>query len=209
MKIQKQKKIKNKHSLKKIGHFSKILLRFCLIIVFIILLSLSGLIIICWGDSVYNDSKGISKNPLFNAYIIVTESMVPTINVNDAIVVKRVRDNTLDIGDIITFSSSDIYFNGLTITHRVVGKQLDVDGNYVYRTKGDNNDLEDTALVELNNIYGKVVMKLPKIGYVHNFVTSPGGFVLSIIIPVLLVIVYEVWRIVRIVRKRYAEVEII
>lgn len=198
-----------KNRLRKVGHFSKLVLRSCLIAVFIILLSLFGVLAICWGDSVYNASKGFTKSPLLNTYIIVTESMVPTINVNDAIVIKRVKDNTLDIGDIITFSSSDKYFNGLTITHRIVGRQLDIDGNYIYRTKGDNNALEDTALVNGDSIYGKVVMKLPKIGYIHNFVSSPGGFVLSIILPVLLVIVYEAWRIYKTIKQKYAEVEIL
>ena len=105
-------------------------------------------------------------------------------------------------------SSNDIYFNGLTVTHRIVGKKLDVDGNYIYRTKGDNNSLEDTALVDLDNIYGKVVLRLPKIGYVQGFVSTPLGFVLSIIIPVLIVIYYEAWRIYKTIKQRYAEVEI-
>ena len=47
-----------------------------------------------WGDACYNSSRVISKSPLLNAYVIVTESMVPTINVNDAIIVKRVKNNT-------------------------------------------------------------------------------------------------------------------
>lgn len=202
MKIRANKKIKN------VGYCSKLILRACLIAVFFILLSVFGVIAVCWGDAVYNSSRGISKSPLLNAYVIVTESMVPTINVNDAIIVKRVKNNTLDIGDIITFSSNDIYFNGLTVTHRIVGKKLDVDGNYIYRTKGDNNSLEDTALVDLDNIYGKVVLRLPKIGYVQGFVSTPLGFVLSIIIPVLIVVYYEAWRIYKTIKQRYAEVEI-
>ena len=202
MKVRANKKIKN------VGYCSKLILRACLIAIFFILLSVFGVMAVCWGDAVYNSSRGISKSPLLNAYVIVTESMVPTINVNDAIIVKRVKNNTLDIGDIITFSSNDIYFNGLTVTHRIVGKKLDVDGNYIYRTKGDNNSLEDTALVDLDNIYGKVVLRLPKIGYVQGFVSTPLGFVLSIIIPVLIVVYYEAWRIYKTIKQRYAEVEI-
>ena len=200
--------INNKEKLKKINKITKILLRSCLITVFVILLSLFSFIAVCWVDSVYNSNRGISKNPLFNAYVVITESMVPTINVNDAIVVKRVENNTVDIGDIITFSSNDVYLKGLIVTHRVVGKQLDVDGNYIYRTKGDNNSLEDTALVNSDDIYGKVVIKLPKIGYVQLFVSSPFGFVVSIIVPVLLVIVYEVWRIRRVIKTEYKKIEI-
>lgn len=201
--------INKNEKLKNFGKASKLLLRACLISVFVILLSLFGFIAICWGDAVYNSSRGITKNPLFNAYVVITESMVPTINVNDAIVVKRVKNNTLDIGDIITFSSDDIYFKGLTITHRVVGKQLGIDGHYIYRTKGDNNVLEDTALVDSDSIYGKVIIRLPKVGYIQSFVASPFGFIISIIIPVLLVIIYEVWRVTRIIKHEYKKIEIL
>ncbi len=200
---------KNKRSIKRAGKISKIILRSFLIATFFILLSLFGVFAICWMDSVYNSSRGISKNPLLGAYVVVTESMVPTIGVNDAIVVKRVKDNTLNIGDIITFSSNDVHYNGLTITHRVVGKQLGEDGNYLYRTKGDNNVLEDTAIVNLSNIYGKVIIRLPKIGYVYMFISSPFGLIISVVTPVFLVIVYECYRIYKTMRRRYAEVEII
>ena len=200
---------KSKCKIKRAGKISKIILRSCLIATLFILLSLFGVFAICWIDSVYNSSRGISKNPLLGAYVVVTESMVPTIGVNDAIVVKRVKDNTLNIGDIITFSSNDVYYNGLTITHRVVGKQLGEDGNYLYRTKGDNNVLEDTAIVNLDSIYGKVIIRLPKIGYVYMFISSPFGLIISVVTPVILVIVYECYRIYKTMHKRYAEVEII
>lgn len=200
---------KSKIKIKRAGKISKIILRSCLIAMLFILLSLFGVFAICWIDSAYNSSRGISKNPLLGAYVVVTESMVPTIGVNDAIVVKRVKDNTLNIGDIITFSSNDVYYNGLTITHRVVGKLLGEDGNYLYRTKGDNNVLEDTAIVNLDSIYGKVIIRLPKIGYVYMFISSPFGLIISVVTPVILVIVYECYRIYKTMRKRYAEVEII
>ena len=200
---------KSKCKIKRAGKISKIILRSYLIATLFILLSLFGVFAICWIDSAYNSSRGISKNPLLGAYVVVTESMVPTIGVNDAIVVKRVKDNTLNIGDIITFSSNDVYYNGLTITHRVVGKQLGEDGNYLYRTKGDNNVLEDTAIVNLDSIYGKVIIRLPKIGYVYMFISSPFGLIISVVTPVILVIVYECYRIYKTMRKRYAEVEII
>ena len=192
----------------KIKNISKTILRACLLGSFVVLLFIFVIILICWGDSFYNSSKGIVKSPLLGAYVVVTESMVPTINVNDAIVVKRANAKTLKVGDIITFSSNDIYYNGWTITHRIVEKSDD-NGNVVYRTKGDNNDLVDSAAVDFDNIYGKVILRIPKIGYLHKFISTPFGFILSIIIPVLLVIIYEVWRILTAWNQRYKEVEIL
>ena len=204
----KQEQLK-KLTAQKLSRCFKIVLRSFLIAILVILLLIFGIIGICYVDSLYNSSKGITKEPLFGAYIVVTESMVPTINVNDAIVIKRVDATNVNIGDIITFSSTDRYYNGLTITHRVVGKKVSSEGDYIYRTKGDNNVLEDTALVDIDNVYGKVLFKIPKVGYLKKFISSPLGFVLSIIIPVLMIILYEIYRVRKVIKQRDAEIDII
>lgn len=159
----------------------------------------------------YNNMSdlGNKSNPLFNTYVIVSESMVPTIMVNDAIVTKRVDDSSLEIGDIITFSSNDSFYKGLTITHRIIGVQQLSDGSNVYRTKGDNNVLADSSLVDLDSVYGRVVFKIPKIGYVKKFVSSTSGFIISIILPIVFVVVYEVLRIKKLIRQQNDEIEII
>ena len=64
---------KSKLNKKKISYWTKLLLRSCLVAVFVILLSLFGIITVCFCDSLYNESKGNDKNPLLNAYVIVTE----------------------------------------------------------------------------------------------------------------------------------------
>lgn len=190
----------------KFNCFLKVVIRSLLVVVAIILLLFFLLVSIYFVDSLCNVASGNKNNPLFGAYVVVTESMVPSIKVNDAIVVKRTDE--VNIGDIITFFSRDKYYYGLTITHRVIGKQLDDSGNYVYRTKGDNNVLADTARVGSNDIYGKVILTIPKFGYVQNFVASPFGFIISIFVPIVFVVVYEVWRIISLLRKRHKQLEL-
>ena len=193
----------------KVNNIFNVLVRSFLFFVLVVLslLIIFGLIYV--GDLLYNVKTGEHDNPLFGAYIIVTESMVPTINVNDAVIVKRVDGEKINIGDIITFSPETGYYAGLSITHRIVGKQISDTGKVVYRTKGDNNDKEDLSLVYDRNIYGKVVLKLPMVGYIKKFVLSPGGFVVSLVIPVLFVVLYEVFRIVILFKKKNKEIEII
>lgn len=159
----------------------------------------------------YNNMSDLEKksSPLFNTYVIISESMVPTIKVNDAIVTKRVDDYSLKIGDIITFNSNDSYYKGLTITHRIIGIQQLSDGSSVYRTKGDNNVLPDSSLVDLDCVYGRVIFKIPKIGYIKKFVSSTSGFIVSIVVPIVLVILYEVLRIKKLIKMQDAEIEII
>lgn len=164
-------------------------LHFTIKALFISLLSIviiiSSLFIYVVGDSIYNMKKGNNVVPLLGGYIIVTPSMVPTIKIKDAVVVKRTNKSDLSIGDIITFKSTDERYKDLVVTHRVVGTQTISTGDLVYRTKGDNNRVEDSAVVEENNIYGKVVLKLPKLGYIKDFISTPLGFFLFIAVPIL------------------------
>lgn len=137
-----------------------------------------------------------SKNPLFGAYVIVSPSMVPTIKINDAIIIKKSNNNRYKIGDIITFSSSDIQYRGLTVTHRVVNKVEKNEGKIVkYVTKGDNNYNADAVLVDADDIYGKVLFKIPKVGYIQNFLSKPSNFFLCLLIPGVLFVFYEMTRI--------------
>ena len=88
--------------------------------VFVFFIGFGLVMALYFGDLVYNLSKGNNKTPLFDAYIIVSQSMVPTINVDDAIVIRRETGKNLELGDIITFSSIDPSYPDLTVTHRIV-----------------------------------------------------------------------------------------
>ena len=190
----------------KINYALKLVLRSFMIAAVVFFAILIVFIFYCSTD-LSNSSE--SNTPLFGAYVIVSESMVPTIKVNDAIIVKRVDDENLEIGDIITFSSNDIVYRGLTVTHRIIGIQESSDGSNIYRTKGDNNILADTALVDVESIYGKVILKIPKLGYVQKFVSSTSGFILLIVAPIVIVVLYEILRIRRLMKKQDEELEII
>ena len=173
----------------------RIISRAFIISVIILLLVLITYLVIYFGDQFLGIKTGKNRMPMFGAYVIVSPSMVPTINVNDGIVVQRVdKEVNLKVGDVITFESNDISYDGLTVTHRIVGKQLVQTGEYVYRTKGDNNVKEDSSLVKFPDIYGKVVMKIPMIGYIYNFLTTPVVFIISIIKPITIIIFSNVLR---------------
>ena len=209
------KAIKYKHSIKmtpleKVKYVFNFIVRSFLIAVFILFLSLIIFFICYFCDLLYNVKTGNNKAPLFGAYVIVSPSMVPTIKVNDAIVVIRIDEDELEIGDIITFSSNDSSYKGLTVTHRIVGKQSVQNGEYVYRTKGDNNNVEDLSLVRYSDVYGKVILKIPKLGYIQKFLLTPFGFIISILVPILLVIIFDIIRVYKMVkRKKEEEIEII
>ena len=177
------------------GYLSGIVIKSFLIAV-ICVVGLSTFLFSCYYiDLFVNVKNGKEVNPLFGTYVIVSPSMVPTIKVNDAIVVKRLDNDNYNIGDIITFNSSDYKYSGLTVTHRIVDKKQIDNNNSIYTTKGDNNSVVDSASVQTNAIYGKVLFRIPKLGYFQSFLSKPSNFFMCILVPALIVLIFDGYRI--------------
>ena len=60
-----------------------------------------------------------------------------------------------------------------------------------YRTKGDANNDVDAGLTLHSQVIGKVVYKLPILGYLVSFVKTQLGFTLLIVIPATVIIYSE------------------
>lgn len=157
-------------------------------------------------DQKIGASKGESRAPLFGAYVIISESMIPSINVHDAVVTMRVSEKNIKMNDIITFISKDIETRGTPITHRVVGIVYEDESNTKvlgYRTKGDHNNTQDFALIKPDEVLGKVYLRIPMIGYLQTLLTKPIGWFLVIVIPCLLIIGSDVTKIIKKTNERY------
>ena len=167
----------------------------------IVILVLIGIIFLLYYiDVVKNSTNGKWKPPLYQAYVIISQSMEPTIHVQDAIVTKRMDD--YKIGDVCTYLSKNPNFFGIMITHRIIGTDIDKQGNKVYVFKGDNNYSADTMNVEKDQIYGKVVMRIPKIGYVQYFLSSASGWIIAIVIPCVGIITLDIIKLINSMRKK-------
>lgn len=183
-----------------------------LYVVFLLLVIIFILFIFYFTDLLYNIHSGEDKPPLFDAYVIVSPSMVPTINVQDAIIIRREEPENLKQGDIISFLATDSYYSGKVITHRIIGIEHAEDGSLLYRTKGDNNNVADGTLVNEGNVYGKVLFRIPWLGYIRQFLSTYFGWILCIALPLLYLILSEVIKVRKMIcqkRKQAEEVEII
>ena len=150
--------------------------------------------------------KGESRAPLFGAYVIISNSMVPTINVKDAVITMRVSEKNIKMNDIITFVSKDIETRGTPITHRVVGIVYEDDDKTKvlgYRTKGDHNNTQDFALITPDEVMGKVYLRIPFIGYLQAVLTNPIGWFTIIVFPCLLIIGNDIIKIGKNINKKY------
>lgn len=99
-----------------------------------------------------------TKSPLM---VVVSESMTPTLNVGDIIIVRG--EDSYKVHDIIVYHTS-LYSK--PIVHRIIGIK-----NGYFITKGDHNQFSDPGTiaprqgVSSNDVQGKVVFVVPKLGY--------------------------------------------
>jgi len=190
-----------KHSFIFIKNFFHFITRAFLFFLFVSLLSIIILLIVYVSDLFINTLEGSAKKPLFGAYVIMSGSMTPSIMVKDGVIVKRVDHDNYQVGDIITFSSTNTLHGGMTITHRIIEKENVELENSLYTTKGDHNLLKDASLVKTDEIYGKVLFKIPRIGYVQDFFSKPTNYFACLLGISLLIIVAQGGRLVLLMFK--------
>lgn len=106
--------------------------------------------------------------------------MYPKLKEEDVIFVKKCKQEDIKEGTIISFKR-----NNETITHRVVKIKKGENG-FVYITKGDNNEIIDNFETSFDQIYGKVIFKIGKIGNFVKYVQNIKGMVNVIIIIVVI-----------------------
>lgn len=139
------------------------------------------------------------------SYVVASGSMEPVLSPGDVIFVYSVEPTGIDEGDVIVYGTGA---STIPTTHRVVEVvQTDEgDGGVAFRTKGDANEEADLALVPGSQVQGRVpvvdlplvgtvLVALPFVGYVVQFGNTTSGFILLLVVPVLLFVVNEGWRI--------------
>lgn len=176
--------------LKQVKNILHVFVMTILYILLIVLFVGSILFVTYFVDSVNNLKNGSNKIPLFGTYVIVSQSMVPTININDGVFVMRTSSSSLRPGDIVTFSSKDSRYSGLTITHRIVSMESSDGQNIIYTTKGDNNKANDLTPINEQDIYGKVLFKIPKLGLLQSLYSRYFFLLVLLLIPCVVFILY-------------------
>ena len=131
--------------------------------------------------------------PKITLYTIISPSMTPTIKVYDVIInINPKSEAEINVGDIITFHSTSKLYSSRIVTHRVIEKRVNENGITEFKTQGDNNLSPDDTYVPYENVVGKVIFKIPQLGRIQFLLTSTGGWLFLIIIPALLLILYDI-----------------
>ena len=127
----------------------------------------------------------INKNETPNffgikTFVIVSGSMQPDLMIGDIVIVKKCEENDINIGDIISYRSGQS-----VITHRVI-EFSENDGQTGYITKG----VKDNVVVKFEDIEGKYIGKISKLGNVVLFLKNKI-VIISIILIFYLIYVHE------------------
>ena len=163
----------------------------------IVLLVIIGAFLLYYLFTVQKYKNDPKFKPEVSLYTVISGSMEPAIHVYDVVVNLAVKSpEDIKVGDVITFESTSSISKGLTVTHRVQDIKI-VNGRYEYVTKGDYNPVADSSTAKYENVLGKVAFKIPQLGRVQFFLASKGGWIIAIMIPALVIISYDIYKIFR------------
>ena len=160
----------------------------CVILVPIILINLSIII------STYlhpNEIPGIFG---IKPVAVLSGSMEDTFMTGDLILVKNSNTENLKEGDVICYLLSE-----QAVTHRITKIQHDENGNKVFVTKGDANNTEDNEVVREGQVQGIWTgIRFAGFGNIVMYLSSTTGMILFVVLPVVLLIFWDMihrWRI--------------
>ena len=148
----------------------------------------------------------------YRFYIVKTDSMSLSehnkdkkvhFDAGDIIVVKIPEDPTaLQPEDVISFMSINEESYGETITHMIRRVEKNKNGQVLgYVTYGTNTDSDDEALVEPAYVLGVYKGKLPLVGRFFAFTKTTPGYIICILIPFLLLILYNGVNVIRLFKQ--------
>ena len=140
----------------------------------------------------------------YKPYIVLSDSMQDTFAVGDMSVSKEVDPQTLEVGDIITFTSIDPVNYEQVVTHKI-REITTYEGEPAFVTYGTTTGVDDAYPVPFENVIGEYQFRLPKMGYFFQFLKTPAGYFTIILIPVLLLIALQAVKFIRLARQYKAE----
>lgn len=121
---------------------------------------------------------------------VLSGSMEPAISPDDVLIERKVDPVEVHVGDVITFREPQ---TGRLLTHRV--RRAEHQGSSVaFITKGDaNNTLEHWQIPTYGEI-SRPLMRIPRLGYLARVARTPLGLSILILIPLLCLGGWEIYR---------------
>lgn len=140
------------------------------------------------------------------AFIVLSDSMSKTdFNAGDLVLVKEVDPSTLQVGDIIAYTSQNSGNFGETVTHKIRALTTNENGEPGFITYGTTTDADDETVVTYPFVLGKYTGRLAGVGKFFMFLKTTPGYIACILVPFLVLILIEGIRCVQLFRQYKAE----
>ena len=133
----------------------------------------------------------------YSVFRVMTGSMEPEIREDSLLVVQKTPPEDIAPGDVISFFSPDPMLEGAVNTHRVVRIEKE-NGRTQFITKGDANVIEDTYPTDASALVGRVVFQSYGLGKAVSLLSNPLVFGIIILLPLLVILLMNLYRAVRI-----------
>jgi signal peptidase len=118
-----------------------------------------------------------------HSYVVRSGSMTPAIETGDVVVAQSIDPLSTKVGQIVTFMDPD--GSGRLLSHRV--RAVHRNGSQVnFITQGDANTGQEMWNVPVGGQIGRVLYRIPKVGYALVWTQVPGGRIALIVVPALL-----------------------
>lgn len=130
----------------------------------------------------------------YHSYVMLTGSMAGTIDPGDVEVVQSISPADAKIGQIVAFR--DPLRQDALVSHRVRAIQR-TGGRIDFITQGDANTGREHWSVPVDGTIGRVVYRIPKLGYAVVWLATPIGKAATLIFPALLLmslLLRRIWR---------------
>ena len=137
----------------------------------------------------------------FKTFVIVSPSMEPKINVNDAVMVRKSKIENLDSGDIITFKAYIPELGQTAYVTHYLGDKTRTETGWILKTHGEGDltfdqwtDADGNAVdVTEEDVIGVVAFTIPKAGHFFKIFQDPIMFLLiTVNIGIVIYIVYYI-----------------
>ncbi|MCD8363978.1 MAG: signal peptidase I [Lachnospiraceae bacterium] len=125
--------------------------------------------------------------------IVLSDSMYPEFSYGDLIICRTAEPEDVEVGDVISFFDPQGSGSSI-ISHRVL-EITEEDGSLSFITKGDYNNAEDSVSVPEENLVGIYIgVHFAGVGNVAMFMQTVPGLIVCVVIPILLLVGYDVIR---------------
>lgn len=142
----------------------------------------------------------------YKAFICLSDSMKATdFESGDLILVKETDCSTLQVGDIIAYTSQNSSNYGETVTHKIRELATTASGDPGFITYGTTTDTNDESVVAYGDVLGKYEGRLPGVGKFFQFLKTTPGYILCIFLPFMVLILLEGARSIRLFRQYKSE----